>query len=181
MTSFDLISLRNVFAAQGVMICFNGPFSHSVIEELGTAIRKYLQSDDAPKDRIADVFSVFVEQAQNLKNYTSQDFGDTSGNPDFKHGTLVIARDGDHYIVSSGNLIRASDADVLVGNLGRIVELDSDGLRALYKQRLRSEVAPGKGAGLGLIAMARKASRPISFTAQAAEHGARYFSISVYI
>ncbi len=181
MTSFDLFSLRKVFADQGVMICFNGPFSHSVIEELGIAVRKYLQSDDAPKDRIADVFSVFVEQAQNLKYYTGQDFSDLPGAADFRNGTLVIARDEEHYIVSSGNLVRRQDAEVLLSELEQISKLDHDELRALYKRRLRGDASSAHGAGLGLVEMARKASRPILYKVQDIGDGSRYFSISVFI
>ncbi|HUX11693.1 MAG TPA: SiaB family protein kinase [Spirochaetia bacterium] len=162
MTHFDLFSLRDVFADQGVMICFNGPFSHSVIEELGTAVRKYLESDAAPKDRIADVFAVFVEQAQNLKNYTSNRLFAGAEDGRFRHGTLVIARENDSYIVSSGNLVGPEDVARVKTAIESVSGLDKVELKTLYKQRLRTPVEPGRGAGLGFIDMARRATAPIA-------------------
>ncbi|HUZ18009.1 MAG TPA: SiaB family protein kinase, partial [Spirochaetia bacterium] len=107
MASFDLFALRNVFEEHSIMMCFSGPFSHSVIEELGVAIKKYLLSEDAPKDRLADVFAVFVEQAQNLKNYTERSDFDGSTEANYRSGTLAIAREDERYVVSSGNLVRS--------------------------------------------------------------------------
>lgn len=181
MSAFDLFSLRNSFEDQGVMIVFNGPFSHSVIEELGEAVKKYLQSAEAPKDRVADVFSVFIEQAQNLKNYTSRRDIDLPEESSERNGTLVIARHGGHYVVSSGNVVLREDAEPIRERLDTITELDGDALKKLYKQRLREPMAdPGK-AGLGFISMARKASGPIEYTIRNLSDGTAFFNISVTI
>ena len=181
MSTFDLFALRNSFEDQGVMIVFNGPFSHSVIEELGEAVKKYLQSAEAPKDRVADVFSVFVEQAQNLKNYTSKAAADLPEGSIDQNGTLAIARDNDHYVVSSGNVIRREDVEAIRGRLDSIVELDAGELKKLYKQRLREPTDGSGGAGLGFISMARKATAPIEYTIRELQDGTAFFNITVTI
>jgi len=182
MADFDLYSLRNVFTEYGVMICFNGPFSHSVIEELGIAVRKYLESNDAPKNCIADVFAVFIEQAQNLKNYTSSGPFSEPEYARYKNGTLVIAREGDRYIVSSGNFVRDEDCPALEQSLSSVRVLDKLQLKALYKERLRSaSPAASGGAGLGFIDMARKASDPLAFSVRRLADGSTFFNISVSI
>ena len=175
MAEFDLYSLRNTFEEQGVMICFNGPFSHSVIEELGEAVRRYLKSADAPKSRVTDVFSVFVEQAQNLKNYTARE--DSLG----PNGTLVIAREHDRYLVSSGNLVEREDAERLRSRLDDIAELDRDGLKQLYKKRLREPVEEGAGAGIGFVTMARKSPEPLKYSLRDMPDGTGFFTVSVVV
>jgi hypothetical protein len=173
MNTFDLYSLRTTFEQQSVMICFNGPFSHSVIEQLGEAVKKHLQSSEAPRDRVTDVFSVFVEQAQNLKNYTTTRLDGI--------GTLAIARDGESYVVSSGNLIRPEDAEDLHDRLGMIIDADAATLKSMYKTRLRQPMEAGAGAGLGFITMARKASEPIEYSIMDSVGAHSFFTITVTI
>ena len=181
MAAFDLFALREVFADQGVMICFNGPFSHSVIEELGIAVRKYLESADAPTSRIADVFAVFVEQAQNLKNYTLRGLAGKEESGPHRNGTLVIAREGDRYVVSSGNMVRAEDIGRVVERLKAVVGLDKAALKVAYKERLRGSATGENSAGLGFIDMARRASEPLRFTVRELAGDLVFFSISVLI
>lgn len=179
-TKLDLFSLRKSFEEQGIMICFNGPFSHSVIEQLGDAVKRYLHSADAPRDRIADVFAVFVEQAQNLKNYTAG-LEEISG-ADHHNGTLVIGRENDAYFVSAGNMIRNQDVPELQQRLEGLKGLDKTELKALYKKQLREPVDHEKGgAGLGFILMARKGSQPIRYSFEKQRDGWSFFHISVVI
>jgi len=181
MANFDLLELRNIFEDQSVMICFNGPFSHSVIEQLGEAVRNYLESADAPKDRIADVFSVFVEQAQNLKNYTAEAETRIPHAAGAQNGTLAIARDGENYVVSSGNPICAEDAAPLRERLDPIIASDKRELKQMYKQKLREPAEEGQGAGLGFVYMARKAVEPLRYSIREQSDGTAFFNITVVI
>lgn len=173
MKIFDLYALRTTFETQGVMICFNGPFSHSVIEQLGEAVKKHLQSSATPRDRVTDVFSVFVEQAQNLKNYT------TTRLPGI--GTLAIARDGENYVVSSGNMILPEDAAGLRTRLDQIIAADAATLKSMYKTQLRQPLEDGAGAGLGFITMGRKASGQIEYSIMDSVGTNDFFTITVTI
>lgn len=180
MTTFDLFALRNLFEDQGVMICFSGPFSHSVIEELGVAVRKYLVSAEAPKDRFSDVFSVFVEQAQNLKNYAARKEFAHPSRAHYQNGTLAIARQAERYVVSSGNLVKKEDTATISSSLSALAGLDKLELKALYKERLRRP-QEGGGAGLGFIDMARKASEPVIYSLRDLTDGSVFFDIRVVI
>ena len=181
MSAVDLFSLRSIFQEQGVMICFNGPFSHSVIEELGKAVKRYLQSADAPKDRVADIFSVFIEQAQNMKNYTMREDLEVPETSPYRSGTLVIAREGEHYLVNSGNLVKAGDADSIGERLEALNAMDKDELRKLYKARLRQPVEEGEGPGLGFVTMARKAAEPIRYSFRDMEDTFVFFNVAVLV
>jgi hypothetical protein len=177
-----LYDIRQTLTARGILICFNGPFSHSIIEELGKALNRYLESAEVTKSSMMDVFSVFIEATQNVRNYANR-----ADLPEVEHtrlnqGIIVIARQGDHYIVHSGNCVLRDHGEELIRRLDGITALDKTGLKALYKETLRQERRPDHpGAGLGLIDMARKASEPLHYALVPEENGRSFFSLQVVI
>ena len=42
MDHIDLFAMREQFNSQQILLCFNGPISRSLIEEIGNALRNYL-------------------------------------------------------------------------------------------------------------------------------------------
>lgn len=49
--------------------CFNGPVTAPLIEEIGTALRKHMEGLEELPSAVADVFSVYIEMAQNIRRY----------------------------------------------------------------------------------------------------------------
>ena len=177
-----LYDIRQTLSASGILICFNGPFSHSIIEELGKAVNKYLESDDVKKSAMMDVFSVFIEATQNVRNYASRADLTEEERGRLNMGIIVIARQGGRYIVHSGNCVRQAHGEALVRRLDELGKLDKAGLKALYKEALRQERQPDQqGAGLGLIDMSRKASEPLDYMLVPEEDGYAFFSLQVVI
>ena len=62
----DLYDLSNEFDNAGIMICFNGPFYYSIIEEGGKALRNHLEAENIAQKALMDVFAVYIEMAQKL-------------------------------------------------------------------------------------------------------------------
>ncbi len=176
----DIYGLRKSFVDGEILILFNGPFSHSIIEEIGIAVRRYLESEAASRSAVADVFSVFVELAQNVQAYTRK-LRDRKESPGLDAGTLAIGRNGERYTVSAGNMVETADVPPLVEHLERLRGLDRAGLKTLYKEKLRVPRAAGEGAGLGLIEAARRASRPLSYELRPIDDRYQFFSLSVFI
>ena len=56
MDSIDLFSLRAHFDRNRILLSFKGPISRSLIEEIGNALRNYLQADNALPAGAMDVF-----------------------------------------------------------------------------------------------------------------------------
>lgn len=178
-STYDLLALREVISNEGILICFNGPFSHSIIEEIGTAVRKHLESDAAVKSAVHDVFAVYIEQTQNVRNYAERkNFPvQTSFSP-----IVIIAKMNGSYAVSSGNLIEKGDVPELLQMLEQVNSLDKDGLKKLYRERLRQSPPPGgTGAGVGLIDMARRASQPLRYAVNALDDTYDFFSLTVVV
>ena len=70
MDNIDLFAMRERFNSQQIMLCFNGPISRSLIEEIGNALRNYLAADHAHPSAAMDVFAVYIEMTQNISHYT---------------------------------------------------------------------------------------------------------------
>lgn len=178
----DLHGLRRTLTEQGVLLCFNGPFSHSIIEELGTAVKRYLETAQAQKSAVTDVFSVYIEATQNVRNYSARDDWSETERRLVNSGIVVVSHQGDRYRVSSGNLVRRADADALRGRLETLRGLDKTGLKELYRRELRRELPPGaRGAGLGLLDMARRASEPLHYALAPEGEEHVFFSLQVTI
>ena len=144
MTPDQLSRIREEITREGVMICFNGAFVHSIIEEIGSALRRYLEEAETKKGAAMDVFSVYIEQAQNVRNYLARkSFADASHN----NAIIVIGRRGERYVVSSGNIIERTDVTDLSARLDALTRLDAEGLRRLFKEQLRAPARPAGGRG----------------------------------
>jgi hypothetical protein len=175
----DLLGLRRSFSDHGILISFNGPFTHSIIEEIGKAIKLYLEGEAAAKGAVTDVFGVYIEQTQNVRNYLARrSMAGTEGNS----AILVIANVEGSYVVSSGNVILKEDSGPLASRLDEINGLDRDGLKRLYKERLRAEREPdAMGAGVGLIDMARRARGKLEYSFVPLDDGHDFFSLNVTV
>jgi len=178
----NLHDLRRTLSSQGVLMCFNGPFTHSIIEELGKAVRKYLETEEVRKSALMDVFSVYIEATQNVSNYANRAEWPEEERLRLNAGIIVIGRSGDRHVVQSGNPVRPEDGEALRERLDRLIALDKPGLKALYKEQMRSKPsADGRGAGLGLIEMARTASEPLSYALVPEPGGLTFFSLKVIV
>jgi hypothetical protein len=175
----DLLSLRRGFSEDGILISFNGPFTHSIIEEIGKAIKLYLEGEATGKGAVTDVFAVYIEQTQNARNYLARrSIAGTDGNS----AIVVIANADGAYMVSSGNVVLREDSSALAKRLDEINGLDKDGLKRLYKERLRAERAPdAAGAGVGLIDMARRAKGKLDYSFVPLDEGHDFFSLNVAV
>lgn len=180
MNNPSLFSLRERFNGERILICFNGPISRSLIEEIGNALRSYLQTTEIRPTAAMDVFSVYIEMSQNIRHYANNHgYGDTEAT-----ATVVIANtDAGHYTISAGNLVEMADGAALKARVAELATLDKVQLKAAYKEQLRKPRDPGAstGAGLGLIEIARKSSEPLEASLDDLGAGRAFFSLRATI
>lgn len=168
--NIDLFGLREHFNRNRILLCFNGPISRSLIEEIGNALRNYLHADNAKPSSAMDVFSVYVEMTQNIRHYAMAHAYDELASS----ATVVVARDGDdHYLVQAGNLLERADGEALLARVQALAAMDKVQLKAAYKTQLRQprDENAASGAGLGLIDVARKSVVPLSASLVASATG----------
>lgn len=174
----DLFDLRERFDHEKILLCFNGPISRSLIEEIGNALRNYMTSEQAPPAKALDVFAVYIELTQNIRHYAAN-----SECKSFETATVAVSYKAGHYHVSAGNIVSQEDGQVLLDRVMALAVLDKAELKQLYKKQLRKprDEEARSGAGLGLIDIARKASAPVIASLKSLDNSTGYFSLSVQI
>lgn len=180
MDHVDVLFLREAFTRQGIMLSFNGPFSATLIEEIGKALRKYMEGLAESPSAVTDVFSAYIELSQNIRHYAVAR-GVTG--PDAE-ATIIVSRDGDgHYLVNAGNVVYPADGRALVERVETLARMDKSELKAAFKAQMRQPRDPNAktGAGLGLIDLARRASRPLSCDLKPLDADRAFFSLRVVI
>ena len=174
----DLFSLQQTYNQQRIMLCFNGPLTRSLIEEIGNALRNYMEREQATMSSAMDVFGAYIEMTQNIRHYAAR----KGWNEADASATVVIARDAEgRYVVSAGNIVDAADGAGLEAQVNVLAAMDKAALKARYKEQLRKPREDGAttGAGLGLIDLARKASEPLSCSLRTLDDGRAFFSMRV--
>lgn len=178
----NLLDLQKVLQNYGALISFSGRFTQAVIEELGDAVKKYLETEAMSQNDTYNVFSVFIEQTQNIKNYSFKKNGFPIGDKIANSGIIAIGKSDEGYFVSAGNIIENKDIPALTARLDEIAMQDKAGLKRLYKEQMKKTIPPGStGAGLGLIDMARRAKRPLSHSIVSLDEQISFFTLKVYV
>lgn len=168
---------------QGVIFCYSGYVTETILSGLGQAIKQKLVLEDADTNTINGVFSIFVEQMQNVIRYSAEGEPNTTPSENVMgYGTLTVGRKEGAFFVTCGNKVKRNHAVNLREQLTMIQQLDRIGLKNLYKQILRGEVPEGsKGAGVGFLDIAKRASHPIEFDFIQLDDQYDYFSLKAII
>ncbi len=188
MINEKLFHISNELFMNGILLCFKGPFSQGIIEELGGAIRAYIsdsKNDEASAERAYfDVFSVYVEQTQNIKNYFERQIAHQNRTliDYYAQSIVVIGKEDDHFYVSSGNVIESKSVPKLKQYLADINSMDRLEIKKFYKEQLRKKRESEEiGAGLGLLEMVKKASMPLEYNFLQLEDDLSFFILKVII
>lgn len=176
----DLLAMRDSHQQQRIMLCFNGPISRSLIEEIGNALRNYLNSEQATHSSAMDVFAIYIEMTQNIRHYARRrQYSERDAT-----ATIAVARDDEgRYLVSAGNLVELEDGQELVTSIQALADLDKAELKQAYKRQLRQprEAATAHSAGLGLLDMSRKSSLPLAPRLEQLPDGRAFFSLTATV
>jgi len=126
-------------------------------------IKGKLSADETKMGISQKVLYMFVEQAQNITRY-SPDQIQNQEQAAMSYGSVAIGTEGDKFYIMCSNRIEKTKVPALKEKLEAISAMNPEELKALYKEKMRSESDEGsKGASIGFIEMARKSSEPIEF------------------
>ena len=166
MLANQIYGLRSSLRAQGIVFAYSGYMTESILGGVGDALKQKLASEDADTTKMRSVFAVFVEQMQNIIRYSVERLPNRTSSETamLSYGILTIGQEDRDYVVHAGNLIKANDVGKMRERLAAICDMNRDELKAAYKLQLKSTPSvESKGAGIGLIEIARRASKPIEF------------------
>lgn len=170
---------------QGIYFSSTGPVSHILMEGIADMLKQKMRLENIKTTTMMNVFSVVVEQAQNIIRHSAEIIsGDMMGEdqPEIRIGTLVMGYEEGHYFLISGNMVGTSDVGPLRERLTTLRNMTKPEIKKAYKEQIRKDREIGKrGAGLGLMEMAKKASKPMEFDFQEMNESMSFFSLKVTI
>ena len=159
----DLQNLHNLVKEQGGCFFYSGPVLQDCIEGMAQTLIQVLRADGVDMKHAQSVFSVFIEMTQNIMKY-SDDIRKLSDDEELMYGAISVSAADDCYTIRCGNLIRKDNVEDLKSRLDELIPMTHEEIRAFYKKRIydKSHTTP-KGAGLGLIEIAKLAKEPFSY------------------
>jgi Family of unknown function (DUF6272) len=176
-------SFKTVLNEEGIIFSFSGYMSEGILYSLGEALRQKMILEEADVTTVKKVFSVFVEQAQNIIRYSADKvLGHVGEDVELSSGIVTIGNKGGRFFIACANKVRQGDVERLRQRLEMLQSMSKDDIKAYYKEQLR-EVPDGasRGATIGLIEIARRASEPIQFDFAPADDETSFFCLKVLI
>jgi hypothetical protein len=165
MLAEDYLHMRNEINDKGIIFSFSGFISEGILFALGDALKKKLSIDDTDANTVKRVFSVFVEQTQNIIRYSAEKLVDPGREVlEASSGVITVGFEQGKFFVACGNIVRPNDVQQLRTRLELLQSMDPAGIKKYYLEQIREPPASGSvGANIGLIEIARRASEPIQF------------------
>jgi hypothetical protein len=163
-----------------------GYLSEGILYSLGEALRQKMVIEDADVGTIKKVFSVFVEQAQNIIRYSADKLQPETApggrSVALSSGMIAIGTERGRFFIVCANTMRVADMPKLKSRLDHLRAMDPGAIKAYYKEQLREPPdEDSKGATIGLIEIARRASEPIEFDFEPIDADTTFFCLKVLI
>lgn len=179
----DVMAFYENLCRESIIFCFNGPISQSLIEGIGDVLRQKMKLEDTSTGVSQKVFGIFVEQMQNVINYSAEKKQEQlNGSVDVRSGVLIVTHKNGRYCIYSGNYIKNSEKAYLSEQLDLLKSMNQAELKAYYREQRKNPPPEGsKGAGLGFIETARKASEPLEYKLQIKDEDMAFFSLKALV
>lgn len=176
-------SIKRDLDEKGIVFSFSGYLSEGILYSLGEALREKMALEEADGPTIRRVFSVFVEQMQNIIRYSAEKVSGSAGRAvELSAGMVTIGMERGKVFIVCGNTVRNSEIPRLRERLDHLKSLDRDGIKTFYREQLREEPDDGsRGATLGLIEIARRASDPIDYAFNTMDADRSFFCLKVRV
>lgn len=165
MTLHEYSELKTLIEDTKVIFCYNGYLSQGIIVAVSSMIKGKLTASSTNMGVSQKVLYMFVEQAQNITRYSADQLHDDDDAVGVRYGSIAVGIENEKFYIMCSNRIEKDKVDSLREKLEAIAAMNSDELKALYKEKIRNDADDGsKGASIGFIEMARKSTEPIEFS-----------------
>jgi hypothetical protein len=189
----DLHNWHKELDDKNITLIYSGPLWPEGVGCLAGTLKKHLEHDEIPVRTSHEVFSVFVEQMNNMLMYSvekAQFKADGEIKIEFPKGTFVLGtvngsdKKNKTFFLQTGNVIKNQSIELVKNRIDYLNTLDKNELRNYYKEQMKinDDNPESKGAGLGFIEIARRISSKIEYSFMPyREEGLSFFTLSVTI
>jgi hypothetical protein len=167
--------LREHMPINEFLLSYKGEINDDIMLPLLAMTEKKLEISGTKGKTKNKVFNVIVECLQNVTRHSSD-------NEYAKAAMFMVGECEEGYVIYSGNAIRAEKVHDLKAKLLKINTMPKEELKEFYKLWMKSQEFSNKGgAGLGLIAMARKTGNPLDFDFEPIDDQYYFFSLKTLV
>jgi hypothetical protein len=157
---------------------YRGKFTKNITANLLALTETNLDKTDDTQKLKKKIYFVMVECLQNITKHQDK-IKDTIGE---ESAILVIQKKDKKYYITTGNVIENFHISKLSGQLEKVNSLSPEELKVYYQEMLiNGEISSKGGAGLGLIAMARKTGTKLIYDFQYVNEKISYFYLKTEI
>ena len=182
----DMMEHHRMLRDYNINVVYSGPLWAEGIAWVAGTLRKRMEFEELPLETSQEVFSVFVEQVNNMLMYSAEkEQFEAPGEQQTEapKGTFILGTNGKSHFIQTGNLVRNDAVDLIKNKIDHLNTLDKQELRKYYKKQMRSDSVDNgsKGAGLGLIEIARRISSKIEYAFTPYDEDFTFFAMYVTI
>jgi hypothetical protein len=183
---FDMLRFRKTLEDNNIIVIYCGPVWAGGIDGMAEMLQKRLDFDDISVSASQSVFSVFVEQMNNILMHSAEKERFRHSDNALKEaakGVFILGVHDKTYFIKTGNVVTEKNAKILKESIDHLNTLDKNELRLHYKEHLKADNSnlESKGAGIGLIEIARRATSKVEYEFKPHGDGLLYFTMYVTI
>lgn len=166
MNSTDLLRFQSHAEGSGVLLYYSGAFTPAIVAATADTLKQRLQTEDVTGPARRKLFSTFVEMAQNVLHYATPT---PSGAIGVGRSEAGAGGEPGHYWIACINPIDPAHVERLTDKLEAVRAMSLDEIKQHYREQLHNTEhaqndSISRGAGLGLLTIARDASAPLEYS-----------------
>jgi len=182
----DMLAYNNMLIENNISVIYSGPLWADGIDGMAEFLQKRLDMDEMPLTASQSVFSVFVEQLNNMLMYsTEKELHEhmEKACAQTAKGIFLMGKHDNSYFLQTGNYMKDSSVELLRSRIDHLNTLDKQQLKQFFREqrKVEDDNPESKGGGIGLIEVARRASSKIDYKFIPCGEGITYFTMYVTI
>jgi len=160
------------------MVTYHGEFTFESINNILLYARRDIQMRNVQKRTSRKVYAILVEALENiLRHGVEKEY-----NTRTTDGVFILYKTEQGFTIKTGNLIRNEDISKLKAEIKLVSEKNITQLKEAYREQLRNGAISNKGgAGIGLIDMAIKANKDLTFNLFETDPDTSFFELTINI
>lgn len=180
--SFNINEYYYKLSQGDVLLAYKGSITSELINEILEAVEEKLEKVNESGKTRKKLYNVLVESMQNLFHHIEETHEGIEEDLEPKFGVLVVERDGEQYNVITGNFINNKKIKFLKEKIDKINSMSKDELKDMYKFILNHQKISAKGGGgLGLVDIARKTGKDISYEFYPYNENYSFFNLTIEV
>lgn len=171
--------------SENISLIYEGEVTQDITKAFATLAEKNMEKfyEDVKVRR--KVYHVMIECLQNISKHADDDStiaSDSLKDGLSKNGVFAVGTQGNYWVVTSGNVVNREKEEAIKALIDEVNALDKDGLKALYKEKIKaSKISEKGGAGLGFVDIAKKTGNKLEYHFKDLGNDRKFFLLKIRI